>query len=682
MGKKSVKTRRTKCLEKVLENTKELSYYCERYNTMSSTENLLQDSGDKSTNTVESGYYSERAEDDLTRLKHKEKASKKKTEHHRDVGLENKGFESDNEQVNRSGKHSMKVHRTSSENVARQLTTKPEQRDEKRRHSFAGQPSKDEIQTADVVSQKGSRHRRRSSSADEDLRRRACFNSMRLRRVSSSESSQLPPSEVDESVDDEVFYEDFAATDARERHPGLDYAKKIQSKGNHKAYSMGSLCDVVETENRKLEEYSKRLSYALEERAKLEEELKLLRRTASVATMPAEEKWKISSQIHFRNEKYNSERRLSTRTNEGNQFSLEQLQRIQYGQGSRKLPDVPRVISSKGDEFGEEISLESDKKVETLPQRKISEENPQQLEQKSKIDSFPLSDSGKERRERKTADLAADLWKKLLRGEKFHVEGETMVDKARETSLDGTTKTGYPKEATKSANPSYAKIGMTQRDSGRDIIGRLASGVDKKEKPLARSESESNLARTDAFRRNQRRPLRYKRRSISTEALAAETQPSTSTLNKSETNGPQQEKPEKLEGIRSTEAVSQNRSKWFDYMLPPGKRGNREDTASQNSPQNPRPSRQETSGAELSLSEKLRYYQDLQEQRYREENSFDLADAFMAAEDVEAEREYQRKAAGEAAMLRREASRLLYQAMNLERICDPNARVRHIFTPY
>lgn len=682
MGKKSVKTRRTKCLEKVLENTKELSYYCERYNTMSSTENLLQDSGDKSTNTVESGYYSERAEDDLTRLKHKEKASKKKTEHHRDVGLENKGFESDNEQVNRSGKHSMKVHRTSSENVARQLTTKPEQRDEKRRHSFAGQRSKDEIQTADVVSQKGSRHRRRSSSADEDLRRRACFNSMRLRRVSSSESSQLPPSEVDESVDDEVFYEDFAATDAREKHPRLGYAKKIQSKENHKAYSMGSLCDVVETENRKLEEYSKRLSYALEERAKLEEELKLLRRTASVATMPAEEKWKISSQIHFRNEKYNSERRLSTRTNEGNQFSLEQLQRIQYGQGSRKLPDVPRVISSKGDEFGEEISLESDKKVETLPQRKISEENPQQLEQKSKIDSFPLSDSGKERRERKTADLAADLWKKLLRGEKFHVEGETMVDKARDTSLDETTKTEYPKEATKSANPSYAKIGMTQRDSGRDIIGRLASGVDKKEKPLARSESESNLARTDAFRRNQRRPLRYKRRSISTEALAAETQPSTSTLNKSETNGPQQEKPEKLEGIRSTEAVSQNRSKWFDYMLPPGKRGNREDTASQNSPQNPRPSRQETSGAELSLSEKLRYYQDLQEQRYREENSFDLADAFMAAEDVEAEREYQRKAAGEAAMLRREASRLLYQAMNLERICDPNARVRHIFTPY
>ena len=54
----------------------------------------------------------------------------------------------------------------------------------------------------------------------------------------------------------------------------------------------------------------------------------------------------------------------------------------------------------------------------------------------------------------------------------------------------------------------------------------------------------------------------------------------------------------------------------------------------------------------------------------------------MAAEDIEAEMKYREKAAGEAAILRREASRLLWQAMNLERICDPNARVRHIFTPY
>ena len=650
---------------------------------MSSTENLLHESGDKPTNTLESGYHSERAEDELPRPKHREKVSKKKK--HKDVGLENKGFESDGEQANRSVKRYTKVHRASSENAARQLTTKPEQTDENRRRSFSGQPSIDTTKTTDVVTQKGSssRHRRRSSSADEDLRRRACFNSMRLRRVSSSESSQLPPSEVDDSVDDEVFYEDFAATNAREKQKAFGYGERNQLKENKRAYSMGSLCDVVEMENKKLDEYSRRLSYALEERAKLEQELSLLRRTASVASMPAEEKWKISSQIHFRNEKYNSERRISTRSNEGNQFSFEQLKRIQYGQGQRKLPDAPRADSG----MNEEIRPVSEKNVERLPQRKTTEASPQQLEQEGKRDGFVLSKSEKERRERKTADLAADLWKKLLKGEKFHVEGEATIDKTRETSPNGTTTNGSPREATKSANSSYAKPGMIQRDSGRDIIGRLAQvsipktpGEEKREKTFVRSDSESNLARTDAFRRNQRRPLRYKRRSISTEALA--THPSMLTLSESETNGLQQEKPENLEGIRSTEAVSQNHSKWFDYMLPPGKRGNRKDTPLQNSPQATGASQQRISGAELPLPEKLRYYQDLREQRSREENSFDLVDAFMAAEDAEAEREYQRKAAGEAAMLRREASRLLYQAMNLERICDPNARVRHIFTPY
>ena len=658
---------------------------------MSSTENLLQDSGDKFTNTLESGYHSERAENELPRPKHKEKPSKK-NKHRKDVGLENKGFESDIGQANRSVQHYTKVHRTSSENVARQSTTKPGQTEEKRRHSFSGQQSIDTTKTTDVVAQKASRHRRRSSSADEDLRRRACFNSMRLRRVSSSGSSQLPPSEGDASVDDEVFYEDFAATAAKEKHQGLRDGERNQLKESKRAYSMGSLCDVVEMENRKLDEYSRRLSCALEERAKLEQELNLLRRTASVASMPAEEKWKISSQIHFRNEKYNSERRISTRGDGGNQFSFEQLKRIQNGQSPRKLPDVPRAVSSKGDEFGQEIRPVTEKKVERLPQRKIAEESQQQLEQKGKRDSysFALSDSQKERRERKTADLAADLWQKLLKGETFHVEGETMIRETRETPLDGATTTGSPREVTKNANSSYAKPGMIQRDSGRDIISRLAevsipttSGVEKREKPLVRSESESNLTRTDAFRRNQRRPLRFKRRSTSTEALAGETQPSTSTLDEANINGLQQEKrAEKLEGIRSTEAVSQNHSKWFDYMLPPGKRGIRRDTPLQNSPQPLRASQHGTSGAEQSLSEKLRYYQDLQEQRSREENSFDLVDAFMAAEDAEAEREYQRKAAGEAAMLRREASRLLYQAMNLERICDPNARVRHIFTPY
>ena len=59
----------------------------------------------------------------------------------------------------------------------------------------------------------------------------------------------------------------------------------------------------------------------------------------------------------------------------------------------------------------------------------------------------------------------------------------------------------------------------------------------------------------------------------------------------------------------------------------------------------------------------------------------ELTDAFMATEDRKERRELQRQAAKEAAILRREASNLLWKAMDLERICDENARVRHVYLP-
>ena len=131
----------------------------------------------------------------------------------------------------------------------------------------------------------------------------------------------------------------------------------------------------------------------------------------------------------------------------------------------------------------------------------------------------------------------------------------------------------------------------------------------------------------------------------------------------------------------STEAVSQNHSKWFDYMLPPGKRGFKKERSG-SLPDHSADSLPYSPSTSLSLTEKLRYYQDVQEKRTREEDSFGLADAYMASQDPEGQKELRSQAAGRAAILRREASHLLWEAMNLERICDPNARVRHIFTPY
>ena len=67
---------------------------------------------------------------------------------------------------------------------------------------------------------------------------------------------------------------------------------------------------------------------------------------------------------------------------------------------------------------------------------------------------------------------------------------------------------------------------------------------------------------------------------------------------------------------------------------------------------------------------------------YHDDEITALADACLAAEDAKARQAVQRRAAGEAAVLRRQASNLLWKAMDLERICDQNARVRHIFFPY
>lgn len=66
----------------------------------------------------------------------------------------------------------------------------------------------------------------------------------------------------------------------------------------------------------------------------------------------------------------------------------------------------------------------------------------------------------------------------------------------------------------------------------------------------------------------------------------------------------------------SIEVVSQNDSKWFDYMLFLGKCGNRNDILLWDLLQVLGVLQQGIFGIELFLLEKLCYYQDLQEQRF------------------------------------------------------------------
>ena len=214
---------------------------------------------------------------------------------------------------------------------------------------------------------------------------------------------------------------------------------------------------------------------------------------------------------------------------------------------------------------------------------------------------------------------------------------------------------------------------------------------------LRRSASESNIRQATAFKRNQRRPLRYKRCSSAAQSLIATAKSSSSQSQDSKSQELQlfsnhtfdvrKEAPEKTNSGDSARPPFQNNvgqihSKCFDYMLPPGKRRvTTTDKKLNFTPPLFLPENKPSPNAST-LKEKLRFYQEVQETRLREDNSFDLADAYVASQDAEEGKELQRQAAGEAAILRRQASHLLWQAMNLERICDPNARVRHIFTPY
>ena len=808
---------------------------------MASTENLLQYS-DITTNTLESGYHSDSHE--LDNGSWQKRANKKKN-YQRRLGLENEGFEPDREHVDTGAKHRVQVHRALSEKASTvpEAKTNTVQRKDKRRHSYAEGTTVDRANITDGVIQRVRTPRRRTSSTEIDLRRRACLNSMRLRRVSSS--SQQPLSEIDNSADDDVFYIDDFRKETRGNTSreafSYDGDGRDKTREERKEIAMDRVCSALELENVTLDKYSRRLSSALEERAALKEELNVLRRAVTVPSLTAEEKLKKGPKIHFQNEKLNSLRRQNIEKGNKN-YLFEHLRRSQMEE-RRKLPDVPRASRVDNNEFFDEsldgiawkagklhqrrdtedsLSLSSDEyelfdetanviseglpqrtgseadplafssgeyemlndtpnvtgqttAVERLTQQKVTEEPlpfssseyeglpprkviPQHLEETGGIDrshretslktkkkgessfgcsfsrespiyltgiggndNYFLSEVEKKRREKNIADLAADLWQKLVRGEKFHGDESTTHEISLPDEIVKNKATEEGENSSKSKeDPLYTKprirkktekdhMGDLVRDSSHSIAHRNQESqtmATSEGTAHARSESASDFVGTSTFKRNQRRPIRCRRSSSTTESLSASKKGSFSrprlsyaelegtpqvqqeetgtptTMNPHEKSGrlpPAQVRNLKFQG--STEAVTKKHGKWFHYMLPPGKQGFKKERSSP-LPDHSADSLPYSPSTSLSLTEKLRYYQDVQEKRTREEDSFGLADAYMASQDPEGQKELRSQAAGRAAVLRREASHLLWEAMNLERICDPNARVRHIFTPY
>ena len=699
---------------------------------MTSTEDLLQETEKYKTDKFDSGYHSTDAAGEYSM---QQKASIKGRQNFQRIeGFENNGYESDNDDTTTSkGQLRGTSSAEAKKNVNRKLET---------RAGNVGLPQ-DKKST-----------QRRSSVTEDQLRRRACLNSMHLRSIESNGSLRsLNRSFHGEDVEDNVpggrneFDEEGRKTVNHESHVAKLNMKKVFSS--------------LDSENQKLSEYSKRLSIVLQERANLEQELDCLRRAASeeIQGLPNHAKWRCSPNIHYSNEKLNSVRRKK-KGNEDRKLSLEGLTKTLQRERSRILPEIPsKSLSSGKSDSLNSIPSEIERNHRSYSQESIAENNSslhaggksqfkaksqqetesedggrlqngrtsrewtQHSEEKIEKNRVFLSEVEKQRRGRNIAHLAADLWQKLLQGEKFQGDNgpndETSTSTKREMHNLSKERSGLQKGA-KGETPQLFSNGKVQILEGdvttTGTMPRLkpqnhrtdqsASASQEAQTKIAtdltvlrRSASESNIRQATAFKRNQRRPLRYKRGSSVAQSFIATAKSSSFQSQDSKSQELQlfsnhtfdvrKEEPKKTNSgnkarlhFQNNEIVGQIHSKWFDYMLPPGKRRvTTTDKKLNFTPPLFLPENEPSPNAST-LKEKLRFYQEVQEKRLIEDNSFDLADAYVASQDAEEGKELQRQAAGEAAILRRQASHLLWQAMNLERICDPNARVRHIFTPY
>ncbi|XP_068700797.1 uncharacterized protein [Montipora foliosa] len=705
---------------------------------MTSTENLLQDCDKYTSDTFEFGYRSGTSDAAVEYSTQQKTDIKNRQNCQINLGLENQGYESDSEHTNTRNEDKGQLRRAASEE--KNAVSKPANRavhKDERRHSYAGPTFSNGTKISDsVIAQDTSSTRRRSSAPGNDLRRKACLNSMRLNSVASHGSQKaLNVCYHEDGVEDTTTVN---RNEAREKNGRGESFKENREMSNSGAvqYDMGRVCSALESENKKLSVYSKRLSNALQERAHLEEELENLRQGSSVQRLPMHEKWKSVPNIHFRNEKLNSVRRKNRETDNTN-LPFEILGQKQT-ESSRKLPDIPTQSSNDLDrknQFKEKTQRITESKVGAhSPQRRFDGESTQHSKGKGDQNRFYLSEVEKQRRGEKIADLAADLWKKLQQGEKFHEDvepkNENISPKADTRHTSKESRASAKRETTKYiSNVESPILGGRNTRRGTKVKGNdnhfaeiaddahfLASRSQESQTSIEEratlklSESESNIAHATPFKRNERRALRCKRGSKTFESLIARVSPSSSQLRNDklddvyreqflfsndvsdEGQGPGQEqshgiektRPVKLE-FQNSEVASQKHRKWFDYMLPPGNRGtttrHRNTILSQDA-QLSLPENARSSNAAPTLKEKLRFYQELQVTRLTEENSFDITDVYVASQDARDGNELRRQAAGEAAIIRRQASHLLWQAMNLERICDPNARVRHIFTPY
>ncbi|KAK3699866.1 hypothetical protein QZH41_005303 [Actinostola sp. cb2023] len=534
-----------------------------------------------------------------------------------------------------------------------------------------------------------SKHRLTSAS-EEDLRRKAFLNSMKAERKFQS-ISHLPSSVQDderlsveqkgenvikdnsdaknvENAIDSVI--DDSKSSVAARQPNSLPSSPRQRGQEHYDQDKGLQRTVVALERAQLEQYKRRLTRALSERAKLTEQLQLL------STNLSQDLQNDMNESSPRSRLGVSPRQVQNTITP----RYPALRDVEDGTGERCLPALPAKRKAPRMQI-EKLNLEqldSSRLSEPTYSVRIIDGN---HEDNSRDDLTP---KGKEN----LSKASDDIWQKHASGDVFANEVENAEKENETEGKDSRTKDENNNgkkiisveeflASDDLENKQANKEQLTQYDDNDKEIRRVLEGTSRYSPELyepllyddgRQKKTHGSVKDEKQYQTNTlvlQKDDKSKHYNEDYELLRASTLRVGSDTAQRKHGHPYEEmasgvfKPDNYHS-RNYARLTQRNSRLFNYMTPPGtiRTGlshSQQNTLAIRGSQGGQSTRQ-PERTPSNISEKLRYYREVLDDRNEDYTSRDLADACANEKDPEKRRAIQQEAAAEAAMLRREAS--------------------------
>lgn len=703
-----------------------------------STENLLRNSHLSTSKESLDGHYYET-----------QSPQKNEVNEHKTQGIENEAFQDDHRgpeptsAINYSYEpESYQKRASSSQQKPMASSLKEPRRHSSPDHSGHLRPERNRLRH-------GGR-RRLSSNIEEDLRRKACLNSMKRHHsanplpgsrqeeydyvssaVPDKKQSYIEDMEKIQNLDKERSSErSLVQQETRnQREPPFRYDSSRQQ--DNEVQNMQQT--IIALEKNQLEQYKKRLTLALSERAKLTEELQMLSQSLTPREMETDrhssESVSLGSSLG-RSSSLRSPRlshslgdlRVPEMYGDYGDISVDYENKLRLppvpgsAQTSRKKMEIPELDLRSLNSSFERVS--SDHMENPPKEKEIEKDKETQLQKGGGEGNSENSDDENEELKK----MVDDIWQDNLRGDvlaearKEEKSKDDIADKnTRDSDVNNNEKTskkrltveefltnGDSKEKPKEKTQQQRELNILQ--SYENMNGVLRQSSPELYEPVENLFRYQPLTQENEEKKHQN-PTDYTHRlkaddEKSRDEGTLENYHTASTLpvekrekrrevgddvrGKGESNLKRGEATLNYENELPSMTRTGRNERRFNYMVPPGARMVVTSSENENLRRNEKEkaTEREIERVPSNISDKLRYYRAKLANRVEEEPSRDLADAYAREKDPEKRREIQRQAAGEAAILRREASALLFEAMNLERICDANGRVRHVYYPH